>query len=259
MHMTYSTQLLQFAPHTARDFVVNIGYAPPGRPTGMALANYEDDTAMFTVWGMTGQDPPRDLAGMLAFVEEFAPADVLAAVRAAEPLGDVARHGCSSSQWRRYDKMARFPEGLLACGDAICSFNPIYGQGMTVAALDAVTLRDCLSARGGQQSLSRRYFRAVAKHIAVPWQIGPISDLAFPAVEGQRRPSMRLMNKFGDAMLVACESDAAVVRKVIKGQSSRRPPASPVSPPLPSPRSDGEPAPTAAGTTRRRAESTPAR
>ena len=215
MHMTYSTQLLQFAPHTARDFVVNIGYAPPGRPTGMALANYEDDTAMFTVWGMTGQDPPRDLAGMLAFVEEFAPADVLAAVRAAEPLGDVARHGMPSSQWRRYDKMARFPEGLLACGDAICSFNPIYGQGMTVAALDAVTLRDCL-ARGGQQSLSRRYFRAVAKHIAVPWQMGPISDLAFPAVEGQRRPSMRLMNKFGDAMLVACESDAAVVERLLK-------------------------------------------
>ena len=214
-HMTYSTQLLQFPPATPRDFVVNIGYAAPGRPTGMALANYENDTAMFTAWGMVGQDPPRDLASMLAFVEAFAPDHVLAAMRTAEPLGEVARHGMPSSQWRRYDKMARFPEGLLVCGDAICSFNPIYGQGMTVAALDALTLRECLS-RGGQESLSRRYFRAAAKHIAVPWQMGAGGDLAFPAVEGQRQPSMRLMNRFGGWVLVACESDAVVVERFLK-------------------------------------------
>jgi hypothetical protein len=98
------------------------------------------------------------------------PAHLLAAVRTGEPLGPVVQHRMPSSQWRRYDKMRRLPDGLLACGDAICSFNPIYGQGMSVAALDAVALRDCL--RRGVTDLPRRYFRATAKAIGVAWQTG---------------------------------------------------------------------------------------
>ena len=77
-----------------------------------------------------------------------------------------------SSQWRRYDKMRRFPDGLLVCGDAMCSFNPIYGQGMSVAALDAMALRECL--RGGVTDVRRRYFRATAKSIGVAWQIAAV-------------------------------------------------------------------------------------
>ena len=123
---------------------------------------------------------------MLSFAEHYAPAHLLAALRAGEPLGPVVQHRMPSSQWRRYDKMRRLPDGLLACGDAICSFNPIYGQGMSVAALDAVALRDCL--RRGATDLPRRYFRSTAKAIGVAWQTGASSDLAFPEVQGRRTP-----------------------------------------------------------------------
>jgi hypothetical protein len=79
---------------------------------------------------------------------------------------------------------------------------------MSVAALDAVALRDCL--RLGVTDLPRRYFRATAKAIGVAWQTGATSDLAFPEVEGRRTALMRVTNRLVDSVLTACESDAVV-------------------------------------------------
>jgi 2-polyprenyl-6-methoxyphenol hydroxylase-like FAD-dependent oxidoreductase len=213
MHTTYVSQLLRIPQGTLKEMLVDIGPAP-GRPTGMFLTGYENDTWMFTVFGMAGHQPPRDLAGMLSFAQEYCPAHLLAAVRAAEPIGAVAHHRMPSSQWRRYDKMPRLPDGLLVCGDAICSFNPIYGQGMTVAALDAAALRDCL--RRGGTDLPRRYFRASAKPIGVAWQLAAGSDLAFPEVAGRRSRSMRVTTRLVDWALTACESDPVVVVRFFK-------------------------------------------
>jgi 2-polyprenyl-6-methoxyphenol hydroxylase-like FAD-dependent oxidoreductase len=213
MHTTYVSQPLRIPPGTVKERLFLIGPAP-GRPMGAFLFGYEHDTWLFTVFGMVGQEPPGDLAGMLSFAEDFAPAQLLAAVRAGESLGSVVRHRMPSSQWRRYDRMRRLPDGLLVCGDAICSFNPIYGQGMSVAALDAVALRDCL--RGGVTDLPRRYFRAAAKAIGVAWGLGAGSDLAFPEVQGRRTPSMRLTNRLVDLVLTACESDAVVATQFLR-------------------------------------------
>ena len=220
MRTCYVSQPLRIPPGTVEQLVA-VG-AAPGRPTGMFLLGYENDTWIFTVFGMVGHEPPGDLAGMVSFAQEYTPAHVLAAVRAAEPLGEVIRHRMPSSQWRRYDKMRRFPEGLLVCGDAICSFDPIYGQGMTVSALDAVALRDCLVR--GRHDLARRYFRAAAKSIGVAWRMGAGSDLAFPEVQGRRSLSMRVTNRLADWVLTACESDAVVVEKFFRVNNFIDPP-----------------------------------
>jgi hypothetical protein len=172
---------------------------------------------------MVGHEPPRDLAGMLSFAQGYAPPHLLAAVRGGEPIAPVVQHRMPSSQWRRYDKMRRFPDGLLVCGDAICSFNPIYGQGMSVAAMEAVALRKCL--RRGVTDLPRRYFRAAAKSIGVAWQIGAGSDMAFPEVEGRRTPSMRVTSRLVDWVQAASESDAVVGGQFFKVIGLVDPPA----------------------------------
>jgi 2-polyprenyl-6-methoxyphenol hydroxylase-like FAD-dependent oxidoreductase len=220
MRTCYVSQPLRIPPGTVEQLVA-VG-AAPGRPRGMFLLGYENDTSIFTVFGMVGHEPPGDLAGMLSFAQEYTPDHVLAAVRAAEPLGEVIRHRMPCSQWRRYDKMRRFPEGLLVCGDAICSFDPIYGQGMTVSALDAVALRDCLLR--GRRNLARRYFRAAAKSIGVAWRMGAGSDLAFPEVQGRRPLSMRVTNRLADWVLTACESDAVIVEKFFRVNNLIDPP-----------------------------------
>jgi 2-polyprenyl-6-methoxyphenol hydroxylase-like FAD-dependent oxidoreductase len=222
MHTTYVSQLLRIPPGTVKEMLALISPAP-GRPTGMFLTGYENDSWIFTVFGMVGREPPRDLAGMLSFAHDYAPAHLLAAVRAGEPIAPVVQHRMPSSQWRRYDKMRRFPDGLLVCGDAICSFNPIYGQGMSVAALDAVALRDALCR--GVADLPRRYFRAAAKSIGVAWQMAAGSDLAFPQVQGRRTPTMRVTNRLVDWVLTACETDAVVGGEFFKVTSLVDPPA----------------------------------
>jgi hypothetical protein len=198
--------MLRIRPGMLREFVILVSPAP-GRPTAMASAGNENDTWMFTVGGMVGLEPPSEPAEMLAFVEGLVPAHVLAAIRAAEPVTDVCQFRYPESRWRRYDKMRRFPAGLLVVGDAICSFNPIYGQGMTVAALQALALRQCL--QRGANGLARRYFRAAAKPIGVAWRFAVGGDLNLPEVEGPRPLSLRLANKYVERLQTAAESDLA--------------------------------------------------
>jgi 2-polyprenyl-6-methoxyphenol hydroxylase-like FAD-dependent oxidoreductase len=213
VRVAYSSQLLRIPPGTLKELLVLVTPVP-GRLTAIALARYENDTWMFTVGGMAGQEPPSEPTEMLAFAEGLVPAHVLAAIGAAEPLTEVCRFRYPESRWRRYDKMRRFPAGLLVLGDAICSFNPIYGQGMTVAALQAQALRQCLDR--GVNGLARRYFRAAAKPIGVAWRFAVGGDLNLPEVEGPRPLSLRLANKYVDRIQTATESDLVVAEQFIK-------------------------------------------
>jgi 2-polyprenyl-6-methoxyphenol hydroxylase-like FAD-dependent oxidoreductase len=119
--------------------------------------------------------------------------------------------------------MRRFPDGLVVLGDAICSFNPVYGQGMTVAALQALALRECL--RQGTIDLARRYFRAAAKPIGVAWQFAVGGDLSLPEVEGDRPLAVRLSNKYVDRLQTIAETEHAVAEQFFRVIGLLDPPA----------------------------------
>ncbi len=211
--VVYSSQLLKIPPQSLREMVV-ASTPHTGRPTGMALFGYENDTWMFTAFGMAGREPPTDADERLAFVEAFTPPHVMCALRNAEPLTEISRYRYPENRWRRYDKMTRFPEGLLVIGDAVANFNPIYGQGMTVAALQALALRDSLSR--GRKNLPRRYFRAAAKPIEVAWRFATGADLSQPEVEGHRPLSVRVANRCVERLLAACEVDVTLAEQLIR-------------------------------------------
>ncbi|HSS24687.1 MAG TPA: hypothetical protein VLL82_09870 [Mycobacterium sp.] len=110
--------------------------------------------------------------------------------------------------------MRRTPDGLVVVGDAVCSFNPIYGQGMTLAAIEATVLRDCL--RRGDGGLPRRFFRASAREVRVAWQTAVGSDLNLPEVVGPRPISMRITNAFLEQVLTAVEVDPVVAGQFMR-------------------------------------------
>ena len=212
MHGSYSSQLLRI-PHGLIAEQLIFVCPESNRPTGGALAAYENGTWMLSVGCVDGRQPPEDLAGMLTSFAQFAPPAAVAALHAGQPLGEVSvihHHGV----WRRYDKMTAFPTGLLVFGDAICSLNPIYGQGMTLALLEAIALRDCLS--HGDADLSGRFLRAAAQRIRPVWASNQANDLYMTKPDGRRSLSQRLVTWRIDKTLAAAEKDPALTERIFR-------------------------------------------
>lgn len=227
VNIAYASQLLRIGPPAPEAKVFLIGPAP-GRSSGGALAALEKDTWMFTALGYGSDAPPTDWEGLVRHATRWAPEPVLAALRRAEPIGAPSRYRYPTSQRRRYDRMRGFPEGLLVFGDAICSFNPIYGQGMSVAALEAVALRRCL--RDGSRELGPRFFAATVKPIDVAWQMAMAADLTIPTVPGRRTLTVRGSNWYTNRVLARCAADIAVFESFFRVMNLLDPPSRLMSP-----------------------------
>ncbi|QLL07666.1 NAD(P)/FAD-dependent oxidoreductase [Mycobacterium vicinigordonae] len=211
--LVYISQLLRSPPDGMWETGLIVSPVP-GRPTGAAMTQCENGTVFLTGFGMCGHHPPRQLDGLYRFIDGIMPPHVMAALRSADPIGPVAQHHFPSSRWRRYDRMRRLPEGLLVVGDAICSFNPIYGQGMTVAALQALILRECLTR--GAKKLPRRFFRMSAKPIGRAWELAVGGDLTLPEVRGAPPVLARLLNGYVDRLLRVAEEDTEALAQFIR-------------------------------------------
>jgi hypothetical protein len=147
-----------------------------------------------TLTGMLGDYPPTDPDGFLAFARSLRFPDIYQVIRDGEPLDDPVGFRFPASVRHRYERLPRFPDGLLVMGDAVCSFNPIYGQGMSVAAVQALVVRRHLAR--GVEPQPRRVFRGLARVVEVPWGIAVGGDLVFPGVQGRRTAKVRLVDAY---------------------------------------------------------------
>jgi hypothetical protein len=186
----------------------------PANPRAGVLAVTEGGRHMLTVAGICGDHPPTDPPGFGDFVAGLPSADIAAAIAGAEPLDDPVPFRFPASVRHRYERLTAFPAGLLVIGDAVCSFNPVYGQGMTVAATEAMILRGLLARHAVPDA--RRYFRAITAAINVPWDIAVGGDLAFPQVPGKRPAKVRLVNAYMPRLHAAAAHDDALAAALVR-------------------------------------------
>jgi 2-polyprenyl-6-methoxyphenol hydroxylase-like FAD-dependent oxidoreductase len=205
--VTYVTRSYRREPQHLEGLSGALTNAVPGSPRAGIVAAQEDGRYAVALSGMLGEEPPTDDAGMAAFADSLAAPQVAEVVRTAQPDGPPAKMRFPVSTRRRYERLRRFPAGYLVIADALCSFNPIYGQGMTVAALEALLLRRLLASGSGDAEFARRFFTGAAKVIDGPWSIAVGTDLRFPEVVGRRTPKVRFVNAYVHRLHVAATAD----------------------------------------------------
>lgn len=172
------------------------------------VSTLEGGRHMVGLSGILGDHPPIDPAGFDAFAASLVFPDIADAIVGAQPLDDPVAFRFPASVRHRYERLRHFPDGLLVLGDAACSFNPIYGQGMTVAANEALALRRLLAR--GTDPASSEYFRVIAKTIDSPWDIAVGADLGFPGVPGARTVKVRLVNAYLPRLHAAAAHDVTL-------------------------------------------------
>ncbi|WP_054813851.1 NAD(P)/FAD-dependent oxidoreductase [Nocardia arizonensis] len=201
---------------------VIISTGPNGR--GGGAIRVEGDRWHVTLAGMLGDHPPVDRTGFAAFAATIAAPDIHEIVTSAEPLGEGVPHRFRHAVRRRFERSAATaPEGFLAIGDAVCSFNPLYAQGMAVAAQQVLALRDCLAE--GTAGLPARFYVEAGAVVDVAWQMSTGSDLKYPGVVGNRTARIRLTNAYVGAAHRAAHTDARIARTFLRVANLVEPPA----------------------------------
>jgi 2-polyprenyl-6-methoxyphenol hydroxylase-like FAD-dependent oxidoreductase len=209
----YTTRLFRRLPSNLDgDMGVILAPKPPrDKRVGFMLA-MEGNRWIVSLGGWLGNHAPTDPAGFLEFARSLPRPDIYDVIRHAEPLTDAVTFSFPANLRRRYESFTRFPGNYLVMGDALCSFNPLYGQGMSVATLEALALRDCLEQAPSVRDVWRSFFKSAGKIIDGPWTIAAGSDFAFEGVTGPRPAGNRIINWYLDHVHQAAATDRHVCR-----------------------------------------------
>ncbi|HEY9598774.1 MAG TPA: FAD-dependent monooxygenase [Cyanophyceae cyanobacterium] len=187
--------------------VLLLAYKPPYSGRSGMIFPIEGNRWIVNLSGVGRDYPPTDEAGFLEFARTLRSPILYETIKNAQPLSPVYSYRRTENRWRHYEKLSKLPEGLVAIGDAVCAFNPFYGQGITTAALGALTLDQCLSQQfqrkpGSFTGLTKRFQKQLAHILITPWLMATGEDFRWPTTQGGNPNWMnRLIQGYMDRVL----------------------------------------------------------
>lgn len=223
VNLAYATRIYRRDPADLTHIIA--AEAPPHGSRGCAMLALEGDRFILTLFGYSGDHPPTDDAGFLEFARSLPTPAVYDRIKNAQPLSDVAVHKFPSNLRRHYEKLSRMPERYLVVGDAVCSFNPIYGQGMSVSAMEAEALQRVLAEAVTLDGLRKPFYEAAMPAVDVPWTLASGADLAYAKVEGARTPIVNLINAYVARLHIASSVDQTVAKTFFEVANLMKPPS----------------------------------
>jgi 2-polyprenyl-6-methoxyphenol hydroxylase-like FAD-dependent oxidoreductase len=216
-NVAYASRIYRIPDEFGADWqLVMLASQPPSIPRIGYLFPIEDGHWMATMIGAAGQHPPTDEDGFAAFARSLRHPIVADALATAEPVTPIRGHRGTANRLWHFERMRHWPEGFVVVGDAVCAFNPIYGQGMSTAAIAAETLDTCLREQQRQRpnnldGLARGFQRRLARRNADPWTLSTGEDLRYPTTTGARATALtRQQHRYLDRVVVAATRDPAI-------------------------------------------------
>lgn len=217
-HLGYASRLYRVPENFNGEWVcAYVQSAPPQTKRGGILFRVEDNRWLLTLIGGGHDYPPSDEQGFLEFAESLPDPIIADAIRNAEPVSPIRTHRATENRVRHFESVKNLPENFVVLGDAACAFNPVYGQGMTIASLGALTLQQCLREQegwetdGSKYGLSQRFQQRLAKVNKAPWLMATGEDYRYHETEGGAPGLMtRFMHWYMDRVLQLATREVAV-------------------------------------------------
>ena len=195
--MGYASRLFEIPADFAEDWKgVYIQAAPPERTTMGVLYPIENNRWLVGVCATAPNRPTSSESDFLEALRNLPSPHIYNAVKTAKPLTNIGIYYPPGNRLRHYERLEKLPQGFIALGDAVCSFTPIYGQGMTVAAQGAVLLQQCLN-ETELAALPIRFQRELAMVNATPWIAATSQDAKYPSVQGLEQPPSPIEKAMG--------------------------------------------------------------
>jgi 2-polyprenyl-6-methoxyphenol hydroxylase-like FAD-dependent oxidoreductase len=224
----YATGIFALSRGVLGDFrtVITFPKPPDGKRYGY-LVPIEDGCYQLLLVGRDNDIPPTDHSAFVEYARNLSTPTIFNAMQGARPLGTIAPYGFPESRWRHFGRLTSFPRGLLPVGDTICSLNPVYGQGMTVAIQEANLLRRLLSpsALAGDplDLLAKTFFSEADVLIGQAWAFSTMPDFAYPHTRGQRPTDLESRQKRQSALVRIASGDASVYKLLIEVRHLMKP------------------------------------
>ncbi len=208
----YVSRVFQRIDSPARDWKAAAVIGDPDTKRLAMLLPMEGDRWILSIAGLNGEIPPTDDDEVLAYARQFESPVIADLIADGKAIGEPVTHRFPANQRRHVERLRRYPLGWILLGDAVCSFDPIYGQGMTSAAQQAAALGHALDRHGTiNHAFAKEYFRAAARIVNVPWSIAVGADFAYPGTKGKKPFGTDVLNRYMDRVVQAGQRDDHVV------------------------------------------------
>ncbi|WJK42559.1 FAD-binding monooxygenase [Solwaraspora sp. WMMA2056] len=199
-------------------------------PRGAICTRTDDGLVELTTYGILGDHPPLDDEGFNSFIKSLAATEIYDMIIDAEPVNDPVLFRFPTTLRRRFESLERFPAGLVVVGDAVCTPNPVFAQAQTLAALQALAMRDRLRAGGPIDSVE--FMAEVGRIVDPAWQMTETINLSYPGVEGERPPQVLIMLAYMKQLHDVATRDSSVTEAFLRTASLVDPPESLMHPEL---------------------------